>query len=74
MHQFRLGFSYGNVYLRLCTFVIYDGGDALCDSLEAVRDCPLQSGSIWQLSPVPSSSILRGTETTPLAAIRAYAH
>lgn len=52
MHQFRLGFSYGDVHLSLCTFMIYDKVDVLCDSLEAMIDCLLQSGSVSQfLSP-----------------------
>lgn len=52
MHQFRLGFSYCNVHLSLCTFMIYDKVDVLCDSLEAMIDCLLQSGSASQfLSP-----------------------
>lgn len=34
--------------------MIYDKDDALYDSLEAVVDCSLQSGFIWQfISPFP---------------------
>ena len=70
MYQFRPGFSYCNVHLSSCTFVIYDKDSALYDSLEAVIDCHLQSGFVWAFfSPFPPSSILKGRETNPLAAI-----
>lgn len=70
MHQFKLGFSHCNVHLSLCTFMIYDKDDALYDSLEAVIDCPLCNLVLFgNLSPLPHSSVLKGRENNPLAAI-----
>lgn len=54
MHPFKLGFSYCNVHLSVCTFMIYDKDDGRYDSLEVVIGCPLQSGFVWQfISPSP---------------------
>lgn len=69
MHQFRLGFSYCNAHLSLCIFMIYDKVDVLCDPLEAVIDCLLQSGSVSQFLSLSPTLTLKGIETTLFATI-----
>lgn len=47
--------------------MIYDKDDALYDSLEAVVDCSLQSGFIWQfISPFPHAQYWKGGKPTHL--------
>ena len=65
MHQFRPGFSYYNVHLSLCIFVIYNKDSALYDSLEAVIDYTLQFSFVWPfISPSPHPQAWKGGKPT----------
>ena len=68
MHQVRPGFSYCNVHLSSCIFVIYDKDGALYDSLEALIDYTLQSSFVWPFIPLPPILKLEREGSQPLAA------